>query len=184
MSIKNEIYKTVHGWLKLAASLSDRHIIKSDNNDPRPTHPYLTVKINASDTPVGADERIHETKADGTPTEHIRGIREGMISIQGFGEGCDDWLALAGASLSMAHVQRFLRDNNLVIMRSGGTANVSAMLETEHEPRCARDFDIRYELETDPVDEVAAKSATIATDLERYEDDSETLTTNIDVEVN
>lgn len=60
-STTERILQATRAWLKLAATsagLTNAQVIVADEPGPRPTGPYLTVKITAADVPVGTDYKL------------------------------------------------------------------------------------------------------------------------------
>ena len=183
MTTRKIITQTVRDWFKAALGLTDSQIIPADDKGPRPPLPYLTVKVITADIPVGVDESIRE--ATTVPTVRGRGHRSGSVSVQGFGEDSAGWLEVAALRLRYDSIQRLLCDAGItVINRGGGVSDISALVDTEIEPRYLREFEISYSvLDTDAEDLIEAARVEYDVSLRDQENDPDPLDVTIGIDI-
>lgn len=184
MTNREAITQAVREWYKSALALTDAQIIPADDKGPRPPLPYLTVKVIVADIPTATDEPIREmTDITEIPTIRMRGQRSGTVSVQGFGADSYGWIEVATLRLGYDTIQRALCDAGLtVINRGGGITDLSALIDTEIEPRFLREYEIGYSvIDTDAEELIEAASVQIDLTLEDREDDPDPLTTTIEI---
>ena len=143
----NEIREGVLEWLK---DQTDWPVVMSDHSDPRPDGPHIAFKLLTSLEKIGAkDEQIID-KATGKVT--TRSHRVFTISIEAVGRpvGPDDELEdfiratdmLNAVNLSMdtVGVKEHFNGMHVAVLDEGDVVDISALLETETEPRAVLDI--------------------------------------------
>jgi hypothetical protein len=149
MATLEEIIQAVRAWHKLALGLTDAQIIPADDKGPRPTPPYLTVKVTTPGIDIGTAERLDGVDG-GSPTLTIRQLRRAVVSVQGFGDDAIEWLDYAGLALDLPDVYDLLAAAGLTVDTLGEARNLSGFVDTEIEPRYLREYSITYKVATDP----------------------------------
>lgn len=186
MTTRETILQTVRAWFKTALSLTDAQIIPADDKGPRPPLPYLTVKVTTADIAVGFDEQVRELNpATDVPTVRGRGHRSGTVSVQGYGSITSGWLEVATLRLQRDTIQRLLCDAGItVIPPGGGVSDLSALVDTEIEPRYLREFEIGYSvIDTDAEDLIEAARVEYDVTLEDQENDPDPLNITIGIDI-
>jgi len=141
---RETVLQSCRGWLKGSLALTDDQVIPADDKGPRPSIPYLTVKLIAHGLPRGVDEEIRGVDGGGAPTVKIIGQRVSTLSVQGFGGASAEWLELAALRLRRPDVIALCDTLAITVEAEGGIDDVSAMIDTEIEPRYACTFEVSY----------------------------------------
>lgn len=176
------LLQKVRDWVALATSLPDGRIIPDDDPGARAPLPYLTVGLSTIDIEEGTDETVY-FEDDDELRAGVVADRRGTITINAFGRRGADLLALCHASLYQPMVKRFLEDRNIAIENSGGTQDVSQLVDGEREKRFVHDFDITYRFRVDQVEpEPHVETAEVEVETDADPEFSNPL--EIDVEVN
>jgi hypothetical protein len=141
----------VRSWLVLAGASggipnADRAVIIADKNGPRPTLPYLMVRIQDYDGQVHTDESIVDDGA--IPTWRSRGPRRATASVHAFGEGAEDWLVRASNQIGSPAVRSLFGAANIAVRPNGDVRNLSKLLDDKTQARFHRDFFVDYTHET------------------------------------
>ena len=168
MVTSEDIVQGIRTWLLAegdAAGLEDSQVIAARAKGPRPPLPYLAVRVNAADTPVGMDEDIRTVDDDGVPQFQARGVRTCVVSIQGYGTGADVWLIRATSRLRHPASRAVVDALGLTIDPRGGLADLSQLLDTSFEDRWLLECDVSYATITDPEAQVEAVNTEVATTL-------------------
>lgn len=156
---KEDIAQGVRAWLKTALSLSDSQVILADNPGPKPTPPYLTVKVSLFDNPVGTDFE-YEDDSD-PPQQFVEGHREDTVSVNCYGRGAGELLRDAALALRKEHVRDVVDPLGISIIPLGGLSNLSALVDTDIEERFQGDFWVRYRVTSTPSDVAEATSVEV-----------------------
>lgn len=134
-------------WLVAAGAAggvpnASRAVIFADQDGPRPPLPYVTLRIETFDLPVGEDEdRVDDSDP---PTWRGRGNRRGSISVNAFGAGAADWLERAHLFLRAPSVKAQLTAAGIGVRPLGAPNNLSRLLDDKSQTRFQRDFAIDY----------------------------------------
>lgn len=117
-------------------------LIFADQNSPRPSLPYWTLRLQVQ-RKVGEDERTSDVTVDGIQT--ITGVREATIQLQCIGEGADLKCADVKDLLSKRSVLDTWALQQISIYDIGDVLNVPYKLDnTQLEPRASVDLFIRF----------------------------------------
>jgi hypothetical protein len=153
-----------------SVALTDQQVIKGDKSGPRPTSSggtvvkYLTVRVGAI-VIDGMDERLSSYPTGGpTPIRHQRGNRRATVTIQGIGEGTDEWLESIRSRLALPAARAVIDSTGIEFQIPGGVLNLSTLLDVSIEPRFALDLDACYLLDTTEAT-VAATTIVVNTTL-------------------
>jgi hypothetical protein len=148
VTTRETLLQACRSWFKTALSpdVTDDNAIPADDKGPRPKLPYLTFKLTTADLSAGVDEQVNEIGAlpDEFPTVRTRGTRRGTLSVQGFGADSAGWLEVATLRLRRPSIQAILDAAGLSVINQGGVTDISALLDTEIEPRFLREFELGY----------------------------------------
>lgn len=183
MTIRDTILQTVRAWFAVSIPLVDpaSQIIPADDKGPRPSLPYLTVKVTAADVAVGVDEK-KEGSSGGAPTVTPRGIRSGSVSVQGYGAITSEWIQDATLALTSSSVQAVLTAGGLTVTTLGsGTTDLSGLLDTKFEPRFLKEFQIGYAVLGNEETLVELLNAEMNLTLESEPDDPDPLIVDITI---
>ena len=146
------ITNAVLAWLRAAnGGLTNAQAIRAESKGPRPPKPYMTVKVTPDQRTAAHDELIDAIDvATSAPDRKVRGQRRALVEVQGFGSGAFAWLEAAGLSLGLDSFRETLTTAGLTIRQAGDPLEVSALVDTEIEPRWTVPFEADYQIETDP----------------------------------
>ena len=164
----------------LSPTLTDQNCIPADDKGPRPSLPYITIKVTTAGIPVGTTEQLRG-ESGGLPTVKGRAHKRGLVLINGYGVDTSGWIEVFELRLVYDSIQRLFSDAGIaVIDRDGGTTDISALVDTQFEQRFLREFEISYSV-VDAVAEdlVLATRAEVDLTLEDQENDPNPLTTTI-----
>ena len=105
--------------------------------------------------------------------------------MQGFGSITSGWLEVATLRLQRDTIQRLLCDAGIaVIPPGGGVSDLSALVDTEIEPRYLREFEISYSvIDTDAEDLIEAERVEYDVTLEDQENDPDPLNITIGIDI-
>lgn len=177
MSVHEIALQAARDWLQSAnGGLADAKVIVADDKGPRPTLPYVTVRVSLQGVKVGQDE-IVDGLSSGTPTLKVHGNRRGTVSVQGFGAGSDVYIETASLALRTPTIQAILDAAGLSVTPIGGINNITTLLDTGREPRFSQDYDFAYELTSSTETATEMTSAEVDVDLEVYDGDADPLST-------
>lgn len=185
MAVLEDLLQGTREWLKVVVpGLTDDQVIPADDKGPRPELPYLTVRIAPHDQPRHVrDERLTGTDGGGAPIVSIRGHRQAVAALQGFGVEAAEWLMLASLKLGLPEVQAQLDASGFdVVPLAGGITDISELIDTEIEGRYARDFDLHYVVETDPETQVEFLAGELGITLVHCETDPNPLVATLTTE--
>ena len=170
-----QLLQAIRTWLKAGAvapattTLADAQVILGDQDGPRPPLPYLSVKIITPQIQVGTDELVSYDNGDGDVSYRVRGDRELVVSVSGYGPGALDWLENAGLTIQLPQIDAILGDAGIRVDNVGGTTNTSTALDTSIEVRYTRTWLVRYTLlsnrDVAPPAEVIEVTTTTSGDL-------------------
>lgn len=171
---RTELVAAVRAWLKAysaASALTDYQVWVADTNATRPRPPYLSVRVMSFGERFGTDGTEDYDDA-GTPKRRPIGQRSAVVTVEAFGDTAAGWLEQADAALQLPEVAASTGDAGASIMAEGPLQNLTALRDTEAEPRYSQDFRVMYGYRglgrTVVVAEQAAITATYtgATDLD------------------
>ncbi len=165
MSVRDDIYTAVLAWLQAAPlSLTDQQVVRARQpvDAPRPAKPYLTILLAVLDIAEGEDWDVAAISGS-DPTRQIAGTRTGTLSIQGYGDGAEEWLADVNLALRRRDVGDALTAAGVSLDRASGITDLSVVLDTGFEGRYSVDYTVRYGVLSGvetliPVDEIVATS--------------------------
>lgn len=169
----------------LSPTLTDENCIPADgspfgDDNPRPSLPYITIKVTTAGIPVGTTEQLRG-ESGGLPTVKGRAHKTGLVTINGYGVDTSGWIEVFELRLVYDSVIRLFSDAGIAIIdRGGGTTDISALVDTQIEARFLREFEISYSV-VDAVAEtlVLAETAEVDLLLEDQENDPDPLVTTI-----
>ena len=144
----------VRAWLVLAGASggipdADRSVIIADQDHVRPELPYLTVRVLSYDIEVGIDGDLVLDDGEGGATWEARGRRTSTVSLNGYGDGAEEWLRRAHAMLRAPSVKSLLDTAGINVREAGDLQNLSALLDQGTQARFQRDIEVDYELAGD-----------------------------------
>ena len=155
MTIHETLLQNVRSWLKFACSLSDEQVLANDYTGPRVALPYMEVRIDGVDEPVGTDEALHSVDEADQLQVRVRGQRRAVMTLRGFGDETMEWMATAAASLFNPITLAYLETLNLSLRAIGPSVKTSPLVDTARESQVNRDFELLYAIETTPQDQIA-----------------------------
>lgn len=156
MAVREDILQGIRTWLKTSESLTDVQVVPADDDGPRPSLPYLTVKVLTADAEFGRDEDIRGLDGDSLPTLYVRGERRATVSVQAFGTAAEAWLSNALLKRRLPSIQAALIGVGLTVEPMGPIRDISRLLDTSIEPRFVLDLEVTYVLASDTVSETEA----------------------------
>ncbi len=169
MTVKSTILQGVREWLMATASsaaLTDYQVIPADDKGPRPALPYLTVRVGPI-ARVGEEEAVHDKNVDGDPVVTQKGLRRSIVSVNGYGEGAEEWLAQAVLCLgAKAATDQLDYGAGIVVVASFDPTDLSALVDTEIEARVQQDFEVFFMLESDDEEFVECETVVVYTDYD------------------
>ena len=157
MSVHEDILQGVRAWAKATLGLTDAQIVPATRGvirGPAPQEPYLTVSLPVLDLPYGVDEK--EFQADGW---HHKGIRTGIVAMEGFGEGAAEWIQDLNFRVDEI-------DDPLTLVTRFALVDLTSLVEDVFEFRYAQDFVVDYALSPDSATGTDVAAATVSLDLE------------------
>lgn len=127
-------FQFVFGWSDSEVGMKAMHEERGSAKGPRPPLPFLTYSFTILDLADGMEENVYR------PTGYaVTGGRTATLSIVGYGEGTDDWLARLGMSTQAAPEAITLENLSPIL-------DISEFDETNIEARFAKDFTVFYRL--------------------------------------
>lgn len=129
-----EWIKTVIGWDDHCGAVRVIKAQKGPDKGPRPALPYLVVNLDVFGRTIGTDETVNKTSGS---TSHRKGDRSGVLNVQGFGLGSDDWLEMLALYIHKT-------ETPLTVSSAGDIIDISEIAGSNIEARFSRDFDISY----------------------------------------
>lgn len=141
-------------WIKAIQKFMPREItaVISDEligeNRPKPPKPFVTMKLISGPTPVGSDENLRIDNGKFS----LASLRQYTISLQGFGQGSFEALALFQTRLYGESLPLFLRKKlDIAIVDRGSIENISELQNVGFEKRSQLDviFNIASNIEED-----------------------------------
>ena len=156
-TLKSAIYEWIVG--EVGGAPFDAAVIFSDQATPRPTRPYVTIRLNPQVTEGMFDEDLGVDN-DGIAT--IRGYRTVTVALQSFGPRARDIMNVLQGSLSKESVRStFFNGNDLSLINTGEILNLTNLLDTEFEERAAMDLMVGFAQEiTDDVGRIETVEVT------------------------
>ncbi len=157
----NALIDAVTTWLKTAEpTLTQESVIPADEPGPRPTPPYISVRMVVYDNPLGATD-VKYVGNGSPPVSRIRGAREDTVSLNAYGRGSGDLLRNAVLVLQQDDVRAALDTAGINVVPVGGMTNLSFLLDTDQEERWQRDVLIRYRVSSDNYTEAEVVSTPV-----------------------
>lgn len=139
--------------------LDQNHVIVKEAeapNYPRPTLPYIGLKILGPGIKSGDDSKLNVLDSSGNPTSQWTsgGVRKMVLSFDSYGtshEQAYNLMALWQSALDEENNQAYLRSFGIAVWLIGNVEDLSALLETAYEGRAHLDcsFGIAVNLTTD-----------------------------------
>lgn len=131
--------------VKTALSLDDDQIIAADDKGPRPELPYLTINVSAYDVPASTDYEDWSASSGGQVDVGARGLREGTVSLQGYGRTSAQWLTDLPLLLHRDSNQAVMTAQGLDLLPpESGVRRVPQLVDTSIEDRFIRDLAFTY----------------------------------------
>ncbi len=156
----HEVRATLYEWLR---DVADYPVVFAESSDPRPSEPHLVFKLFPSLVRIGGrDEHRPATEAGGSYTIISHRMMTVTITAAGWpvgqGDELDDKveathiLTEVQLSLERPTVLESLQAIDLSVLSEGDIIDVSAVQETETEPRAVLDIilGIRFDVTDDP----------------------------------
>ena len=128
----------LYDWATAVAPMGVR-VIWYRPNAPRPDLPYVTLSM-LSFSQVGWD---YIPRPDTNGDAELTGDREFTLQMQAFGDNAFGILEDIRTSLQKPSVLDTLRDDGIVFVNQNEITNVTALLDTEWEPRASMDIQFR-----------------------------------------
>jgi len=195
VTTRDDILEAVRAWFVLAIPAitntpatpdAPNQIIRADDKGPRPTPPYLTVKVSDADGTVGVDETQHAIDP-GDPTGpslwKVKGERFATIDLVGFSAAgtttAAGWLEDAVLRLQRPDVSATIDAAGLSVITQGSTVDVSSNLDTQIERRHLRTLEVRYAVRDSGPGLPELETAETAITLERYDDHPDPLAVDV-----
>jgi hypothetical protein len=139
---------TIYGII--APLVAPEPVIWADQNAPRPSGAYWTLRLNARRS-LGTDEYSQGVNDDGELT--IDGVREETLTVQRIGPSAQDYVCDFRDDMSRVTVLDQWRAADMVVYDLGAVGFIPFRMDNDHiEPRAAVDLFIRYGVRT--LDEV------------------------------
>lgn len=145
--------------IMLTTNLDQNHVITEEpesQNWPRPSKPYISMKITTPAARFGDDTIINVTDALGQPSTIFNsgGPRKMTVSFHCYGtshEEAYNYMSLWQSSLDLQNIQEILRDTGIAVWIIGTVADLSSLLNTGYEGRAHMDctFGLAFNLESD-----------------------------------
>jgi len=137
----------VYKWMELLDIVSNTHIVRREQNVPRPvTGSYIGYKLTSGPFKVGFNDNI-EHKIDSTFTNW--GQRELIYSVQTFRESANQIAAYIHDSQEILDVRDLLRTFNVAIIDVSTPLDISYGIETGFEERAEVTIRLRANAEWD-----------------------------------
>lgn len=111
-------------------------VIFANENSPRPALPYMTLFLNSL-VQIGDD---YVPRPDGVGDLDLVGDREFTLQVQCFGGDPITLLENMRTSLQKETVLATLRANGIVFVQHNPITDITALLDTEFEPRASMDI--------------------------------------------
>lgn len=168
----DDLVQAVRNWLKLVLATSftlssgetiDDRIIVADEEGPRPTPPYIVVRMSNFDQAVGSDHQFVDAAGC---NEYIEGAREDTVSIHGYGRGIGNLMRDAKLSLWKDAVKAQNATDGVSIETVGGLQNLSQLVDTDTEERFLLDVYVRYRVTSDPTPAIPLQTVQVETEIE------------------
>lgn len=140
------VQDAIRAWVKTASGLADGAVIWSHQDGPRPSRPFMTVRLTAI-TATGDDwvESLYDgDRPAGQEIEkRVTGTREITVSVQaytGSSTGSSTATALltkVQIALALPSIRAALNDAGIGVLSRGSVTDLSAVLEDKFEGRAA-----------------------------------------------
>jgi hypothetical protein len=139
----NLIRQTIVRMVQYNLKLDTNHVIMEEpetQNWPRPSLPYVSLKITTPAAKTGDDDKRNLLDSMGNPTDvwNSGGQRKMTVEFNCYAQTHEDaynYGALLQASLDLENVQSYLRENGIAVWIIGNLADLSALLNTGYEGR-------------------------------------------------
>jgi hypothetical protein len=142
------IENALHAWLAASTGLAAANVIWSNQSNPQPARPYVTMKM-LDLGHVGRDALTHAYDPTAVPraelTTTVDGRRELTIAVQVFSASTTGaataraLLTKAQTALSLPGVQSVLSAAGLAILNEGRITDLTELLETRWQSRASVD---------------------------------------------
>ena len=130
--------------VRIATGLDANHVVMAEPesaNEPRPSKPYVTLKLTSPSTRSGSDVKLRSPEL-GEGAVVVAGPRSMLCSINTYGNTHEEAYGLAAlleASFGAWPVLDSLAPSHLAVWRIGGVTDLSALLQTGFEGRAHLD---------------------------------------------
>lgn len=143
----NIVRKSIIGAMAYITKLDQNHIMVSEPeqpNVPRPSLPYMTMKITIPGARFGDDDKRIVLDKDGNPTTVVNsgGPRKMTISFNAYAtshENSYNLMSLWQLGLDESNTQALLRQAGIAVWTIGTIADLSELLNTGYEGRSQMD---------------------------------------------
>lgn len=159
------VYQAIYQFLTSAPiSVDPQDVIPARGEITRPALPYLTLDVRAP-LRVFVDSD-HDSVSGGVAQRQQTGIRERVISIQGYGAGSEDWLMAAEQATRRDDVLRTFDAAGLVVQVEGSPRRVDALVDVAFEDRWTFELRARYRLTSSTEDLADVRTVVVSSTLE------------------
>lgn len=135
-TLKGKLYALIK------ASIGSETLVFSDQNAPRPSLPYWTMRIQ-SIRRLGSEDYSQGVTNEGVQT--IKGAREATIAVQRYGTDSDISCQTLVDTLQKTTVKESWQSQDIACYETGDVLNISTTLDKSViEPRAAVDLFIRF----------------------------------------
>jgi hypothetical protein len=134
----------LHDWITTVTGYDDQHVIRANQNGPRPTEPYATyqiISVNPADfaywtkVALGVDDDIETTYR--TPAMV-------MVSVDMYASDGITKLAELGQSKYLYNIRNIFTPSDIVLRNKRDTRDLTDLGDTRWRPRYQADFDFAW----------------------------------------
>jgi hypothetical protein len=153
------IRKAFISTIMLTCNLDQNHVITEEPESqewPRPSKPYISMKITSPAARYGDDCAVNLPDAEGNPTTvwNSGGPRKMTVSFHCYGNSHEEaynYMSLWQSSLDLANIQAILRETGISVWLIGTVEDLSSLLNTGYEGRSHMDvtFGLAFNLASD-----------------------------------
>ena len=140
----NIVRKTIISAIMMITNLDQNHVITEEPevpNSPRPTLPYMSMKITTPGAKFSDDTKQNVLDSNGNPTDNWQssGQRTMSVSFHAYGRSHEEaynYMTAWQTGLDLENIQQFLYGTYGISVKLIGTvADMSALLNTSYEGR-------------------------------------------------
>lgn len=177
MTVREDLTQAARRYLYELTDATSTQVLKSGVKYPKPGNPYATVRVV---TPglgkaIGHAEQLEGVSGGGAPVVAMRQRYEARVTYKFFGSSAIEWATVLELMLDSPEARLLMLSTGVAPFDVPSGIDVSAILDTQEEPRYDMDVLFRYRLQSTATDQIEILTASVARTFERYAADPDKL---------